>query len=63
MLFCLALNNRMYYPVYPASIPIDTKNYANMEFDEVPEVMFFPSTLSTGIKVNIHIEINKLNNI
>ena len=51
------MKHRMYYPVYPAIIPIDTKNYTNMEFDEVPEIMFFPSTLSTGIKVDIHIEI------
>ena len=44
--------NRMLYPVYPTLIPLDTRGYENIEMDGIPDIVFYTSTLPSGIKVN-----------
>jgi len=39
------------YPVYPASIMLDTNNYDKMEFDEIPNIVIYTSVLASNIKV------------
>ena len=43
--------DRMLYPVYPTLIPVDTRGYENIEMDGIPDIVFYSSTLPSGIKV------------
>jgi len=41
----------MLYPVYPTMIPLDTRGYESIEMDGIPDIVFYTSSLPSGIKV------------
>jgi len=51
LFFCNSL--RMFYPVYPTMIPIDTNNYESMELESIPDIVLHTSVLPSGVKVSV----------